>query len=53
MKDVLEVLQTIDTKLDDCRFYLTTMNHDEKTDELFNKLNEASKEVKQLINTMD
>ena len=49
MKEILESLQIIDTKLDDCRYYLTTIN-DEKVEEVFTKLNEASKEVKTLIN---
>lgn len=53
MKEVLEALQMIDTKIDDCRFYLTTMEHNEKIDELFNRLNEASREVKTLINKIN
>jgi hypothetical protein len=49
MKEVLEILQGIDTKLDDCRYYLT-INEQEL---LFDKLNEISKEIKSLINEIN
>lgn len=49
MKELLESLQTIDTKLDDCRYFLS-IHEDE---ELFNKLNEISKEVKTLLNKIN
>lgn len=51
MKDVLEVLETIDTQINDCRYYLTLSENKEEL--LFNKLNEISKEVKQLINKIN
>ena len=49
MKEVLESLQVIDKNLDDCRYFLS-IHEDE---ELFNKLNEMSKEVKTLINKVN
>ena len=49
MKEVLESLQVIDKNLDDCRYFLS-IHEDE---ELFNKLNEMSKEVKTLINKIN
>lgn len=49
MKEVLESLQVIDKNLDDCRYFLS-IHEDE---ELFNKLNEISKEVKTLINKVN
>ncbi len=50
MKEVLESIQTIDTKLDDCRYYLKSIEDPEKRDLLFDTLNEISKEVKGLVN---
>ena len=49
MKEVLESLQIIDKNLDDCRYFLSI--HEEE--ELFNKLNEISKEVKTLLNKIN
>lgn len=49
MKEVLESLQVIDKKLDDCRYYLSI--HEEE--EIFNTLNEASKEIKTLLNKIN
>lgn len=49
MKEVLESLQVIDKKLDDCRYYLSINN--EET--LFDTLNEASKEIKTLLNKIN
>ena len=51
MKEIIEVLETIDTQIDDCRYYLTISENKEEL--LFNKLNEISKEIKTLINTMN
>ena len=53
MKEVLESLQAIDVKIDDCRYYLTTIIDCEEKDILFGALNEMSKEVKTLINEIN
>ena len=53
MKELLESLQSIDVKIDDCRYYLTTIIDCEKKDILFGALNEMSKEVKTLINKVN
>lgn len=54
MKEVLEALQMIDTKLDDCRYYLTINDSKVVVKELIlDKLNEASKELKKLMSKIN
>ena len=48
MKELLESLQLIDSKINDCQYELTRTELDK--DRIFDLLKDASKEVKTLIN---
>lgn len=47
MKDILESLQIIDSKINDCQYELTRSELDK--DKMYDLLKEASKEIKGLL----
>lgn len=51
MKELLESLQIIDTKINDCQYELTRTDLDK--DRIFDLLKDASKEVKTLLNKIN
>lgn len=51
MKELLESLQIIDSKINDCQYELTRTELDK--DKIFDLLKEASKEIKTLLNKIN